>query len=328
MQSSGFLDLKSLMALNQTCKANMIDELSLVLLIENEITRDHGVKTIEEAIAFWRRVYHRYPLLKEWLERDYSMCTAARSQSIITVARYLSCMSSDAACYEVMLTKMLRTVPTQTERLRLLSEQDTYGMTFLHSVAEWGSPESLKTVLAICPKSECLRIVSREYAHGWTILHGVTYSGNPESVRLLLTLYPEAERVSAVTMTDVRGWTVLHCAARSGNFESVQTILDLYPESERLQALNMKSHDGEAVLHLVADLNIEYIKAVLSLFPESERLQALNNYNEGERTPLAFMSEETRDSIMEWLSQQSESSSGQKRLQDSALQDEEVDVES
>ena len=69
LQSSGFLDLKSLMALGQTCKANMIDELSLILLIENEITRQHGVKTMEEAIDFWINRCRNNPF-KKWLVRD------------------------------------------------------------------------------------------------------------------------------------------------------------------------------------------------------------------------------------------------------------------
>ena len=59
MRSSGFLDLKSLMALSQTCKAHALDELSLIIFIENEMTRNHGVQTMEEAIAFWRKVRQR-----------------------------------------------------------------------------------------------------------------------------------------------------------------------------------------------------------------------------------------------------------------------------
>ncbi len=45
LQSSGFLDLKSLIALSQTAKAHAFDELSLIMLIENEITRHHNVHT-------------------------------------------------------------------------------------------------------------------------------------------------------------------------------------------------------------------------------------------------------------------------------------------
>ena len=38
LQSSGFLDLKSLMALGRTAKSNAFDELSLIRLIEHELT--------------------------------------------------------------------------------------------------------------------------------------------------------------------------------------------------------------------------------------------------------------------------------------------------
>ncbi len=257
LQSSGFLDLKNLMALNRTCKANMIDELSVMLLIENEITRYHGVNTMKEAIDFWRLVCHRYPLLKQWLGRDGSNCVES-----ITVTRY---MLSDAALYEVMLAKMLRTVPTQPERLQLVSRK-----------CAWT---------------------------GETVLHCAAYSGNPESIRLILALYPETELLRIVNVQDDYGWVALHCAARSGNFESIETILDVYPESERLQALNTTNHEGETVWHRVADSNnIECIKAVLSLLPESQRLQAANRKNENGYAMLDDMNEETHTAIMRWLS--------------------------
>ncbi len=52
MQSSGFLDLRSLVALSRTCKAHAYDELSLIIFIENELTRNHGVQTMEDAIDY------------------------------------------------------------------------------------------------------------------------------------------------------------------------------------------------------------------------------------------------------------------------------------
>mgnify|MGYP001034896271 CR=1 FL=1 len=71
LQSSGFLDLQSLISLGQTCRANMIDELSLILLIENEMTRNHGQSTMKGAIDFWREVSSgSNSILKPWLERD------------------------------------------------------------------------------------------------------------------------------------------------------------------------------------------------------------------------------------------------------------------
>ena len=264
LQSSGFLDLKSLMALNRTCKANMIDEQSLILLIENELTRNHGVQTMEKALDFWRKMCHRYSMLKPWLERD------SNSKSMkITIFNLL-----DASRYEVMLGKMLRAVPTQSERLQLLSEKD---------------------------------------AHGRTLLHNTAISGHFKSLKTILSVYPESERLRAVNVQDCKGWTVLHCAALSGNFESIQTILDVYPEAERLQTLDMHNEYGEIVLHRVAESNnIECIKAVLSLYPESERLQAANRQDAMEFTVLDNMKPETRDSIVKWLSQQSENSSGPK----------------
>ncbi len=68
LQSSGFLDLQSLMALSRTCKAHALDELSLILLIENEITRSHGVSSLEEAIDLLHDLF-RIPCLKQWLNR-------------------------------------------------------------------------------------------------------------------------------------------------------------------------------------------------------------------------------------------------------------------
>ncbi len=56
LQSSCFLDLQSLMALCQTCKAHAFDELSFIRYIEHELTRDHDVHT-SEAIDFLKLVW-------------------------------------------------------------------------------------------------------------------------------------------------------------------------------------------------------------------------------------------------------------------------------
>ncbi len=121
LQSSGFLDLKSLMALSRTCKAHALDEQSLIQLIENEATRTHVhggsssvevvVKTMDEAIDFWRNIYRHRSLLKQWLERDGSGSGSGALESI----KVTRDMLIDALPYEVMLVQMLRTVPTESE---------------------------------------------------------------------------------------------------------------------------------------------------------------------------------------------------------------------
>ncbi len=296
MQSSGFLDLKSLMALNRTCKANAFDELSLIMLIENEITRHHGVKTMEEATVFWREICHNYVLLKRWLNRD---CGRSRTAGWIKVTKF---MLTDALPYEVMLSKMLRTTPTQSERLQQVSERDPFERTLLHRAALAGNAESIKTLLALCTESEGLKTTSMQDRNGWTALHCAAYSDNPELMKLILANYPESERLQAVSVTDNSGWTLLHCAVWSGNRESIETILALYPE--RLQGLDMPDRNGDTVLHWVTRANkVESTKVVFSLYPESERLQVLNKQNDKKKTPLELMSEKTHKAIMEWLSE-------------------------
>ncbi len=292
LQSSGFLDLKSLMALNRTGKVNAFDELSLTLFIENEITRSREVNTKEEAIAFCRMVYRR-PLLRQWLERDYESIQVSRE------------MLSIATRYEVMLAKMLRTVPTDSEQSQLLSEQGPLGRTLLYSVAESGNSESLKAILALYPESERSKVVSRKDGYGWTVLHCAARTGNPESIQFLLALYPDRGHFNAVKRQDRLGNTTLHCAGRSGNFESIETILASYPESEHLHALDKTNQFGETVLHRAAESNnIECIKSVLSLFPESQRLQVLNRRNAYRETVWDKMDATTRNTVSEWLSEE------------------------
>ena len=95
----------------------MIDEQSLILLIENEITRDHGVETMEEAIDFWRQLCQENPLLKQWLERDCSSSSSNDAEQSIQVTHD---MLADATLYKVMFAKMLRTIPIQPERFQQL----------------------------------------------------------------------------------------------------------------------------------------------------------------------------------------------------------------
>ncbi len=285
LQCSGFLDLKSLMALGQTCKANMIDELSIIQLIENEITRDHGVKTMEEAISFWRQLYRENPIiLKQWLERDYS----SSSNDAEKVIRVTHDMLADATRgrgpvpYDVMLGKMLRTIPTQAKRFQQLREQDIDGRTLLHYAGESGCLESLKAILAIYPESERIQAVSVEDVEKRTVLHCAALSGNAKSIKLILALYPESERLQAVNTHDTSAQTVLHFAARSGSREALEFVLSLHPcESERLRAVRMQNDVGQTSLHLATlagDVNC--VEAVLSLYPEAERLHAVSMQDE------------------------------------------------
>ena len=300
LQSSGFLDLKSLMALNRTCKANMIDELSLIQWIENEITRrHHGVETMQEAIAFCRTIFGN-ARLKQWLERD-------SGSIVIKVTRD---MLSAALLYEVMLAKMLRTVSRELERVQLVGKEFQTGRSLLHVAALAGRAESIKTILAVYPESERLHNVHMQDQFGWTALHCAVSSNNYEFVKLLLALHSETERLRAVNMQDRYGNTVLHCAARLGNRETIETILAVYPESERLQVVNTPNRYGETVLHCVAkSKTIESIKTVLSLYPDSERMQTVNVPDRTGNTVLNKMNKETRESIMEWLSQSESSAS-------------------
>ena len=179
LQSSGFLDLQSLMALSRTCKAHALDELSLILLIENEITRHHQVSTLEEAIHFLRGVYKRH-LLRQWLHRDDSTGTP------INPTQHMIC---EAVCYDVMLAKMLKTFP-ESERMQIVREFDKeYDKTLLHHAAESDNPASIKTILALYSESDLLHAMHKKDENGWTIVRYAVSSGNIECIKLILSLY-------------------------------------------------------------------------------------------------------------------------------------------
>ena len=273
LQSSGFLDLKSLIALSQACKANALDELSLIVLIENEITRNHGVKTMKEAIEYWRNVCRSKSLLKRWLERD--SCSSTTAESIKVTHDMLSC----ALPYEVMFSKMLRTVSTKLEQLKLVNEKSKFGKTILHEATTKSCHlESMKLILALLPEPERLKAVDMRNNNGWTALHYAAQSGNTDSLKTILAVFPESERLKAVGLQNRDGNTVLHVAARSCNRESLEFILSLYPESERLHVVRMQNALGQTALHLSRGLGC--LNTILSLYPESERLHAVRMQDE------------------------------------------------
>ncbi len=103
LQSSGFLDLKSLVALSQTAKAHAMDEQSLILLIENELTRSHEVQTMDEALDFLRQVFTRDSMSTQWLRRS-------TTEESIKVTRHMLHMALIRG-YDVMCSKMLRKIP-------------------------------------------------------------------------------------------------------------------------------------------------------------------------------------------------------------------------
>ena len=228
MQSSGFLDLKSLMALGLTCKANMYDELSLIVLIENEITRDHGASTMEEAIAFWRTVSSN-PWLRQWFNRDW---TVAASESIAVTPRMLS----EATCYDVMMAKMLRTDA-------------------LHRAAFFGNIESIRDILSFYPEPQQAQAVMMRDRSGGNVLHYAARAYSLQTnIHYFLDLLSESHQcLQALNMTDRSGRIVLHYAAQSGNAESVKTILALYPESHHSQILAMQDIYGGSIMHHAAE---------------------------------------------------------------------------
>ena len=232
LQNSGFLDLKSLMSLGQTCKANTIDERSLILLIENEITRDHKVQTKEEAITLLRQVC-RYPMLRQWLERDD--LAAVIGTATMTKLRQ-DMLSPAASYYGVMFIKMLRMFP-QTERFQIMSEQsDRIGRSLLHSAARSGDIHSIRGVLALFPESQHMEIVTMRDDKGRTALHWAAFARNPETVKYLLSVMSDDEQCfQAVTMQNAEGENVLHNAVLS--VESVEAIVSALPEAR------LGSHD-------------------------------------------------------------------------------------
>ncbi len=256
----------------------MIDELSLIQSIENEITRSHGVKTMGEAIAFLGEIYHKF-LLKRWLERD-SDCTTTVTQAM------LSC----ALPYEVMFSKMLRTVPTKLGQLKLVNEQSKWGgRTILHDAIKSDHLESLKLILALSPESECLLAMDLKDNKGCTALHYAAQSNNSQSIQLLLAVFPESECLLAMDLKDNKGCTALHYAAQSNNPQSIQLLLAVFPESERLKAVRVQDYDGNTVLHAAArSVNHESLQTVLLLYPHSERLRAVRMQNAKEQTVLHF----------------------------------------
>ncbi len=149
LQSSGFLDLKSLMALSRTCKSNAFDELSLILLIESEMTMNHGVQRIDEAIAFCKKVY-RLRVLRQWLERECDRATTMiPTQDMIATA----------VSYEVMLFKMLHRIP-ESERLQTVRKLDPPLLPLLYGAVMSDNPKSIEISLALFPESERSRIMS------------------------------------------------------------------------------------------------------------------------------------------------------------------------
>ncbi len=260
LQSSGFLDLRSLMALDLTSKANAIDELSLTLFIEHELTRNHKITTMEEAITLLRNV--SASLARRWLTRDQGQHGGA-----ITVTQD---MLSYATSYEVMLVKMLRTVP-ETERLQTVSKTDGDGMTLLHHAAKSGNHLSIRVLLALYPESERLLVVSNTDGRKDTVLHHAVYSGNLESIKTIIQLLPESERFQVVRMQNAFGSTMLHDESVSESCEMIQFILRLLPEAERLQLLSIPDWHEQTALHCAAESgNIVRLKNTLSLYQESE----------------------------------------------------------
>ncbi len=263
LQSSGFLDLMSLMSLSQTCKANALDELSLILLIENDLTLCHKVETMEEAIAFLKEVYRKSPEVKRWLNRE----------SFEKVTLNVE--------YDVMLAKLLRVEP-DSEHFRIVRQTDRREMNLLHHAAERGNFESVKVILDLLPESKRVQLLGTTYGRGRSLFDDAVRSKDIECVEYLLGIYPESERLKI--LKDRR---LLHVAADSGDVEWIRTILEFYPKSERQDVIRMQDSYGRTVLGRSVDSGSpEAIQFVLSLYPEPERFKVVSKQNQNGGTLL------------------------------------------
>ncbi len=241
--------------------------------------RNHGVQTMEEAIALLRKAYETEVVLIHgcYIRRNDNRVRIWLNRSDHTLLHPItSDMLSDAAPYEVMLSKMLRTAPEPKLLLLSVNEKVIRGQTPLHCVARSGNVASIKTVLNLYPKSEWLQVVNLEDNSKRAVLHYVAESGNVESLKFILSLYTKQEQLQSVrAKTSIFG-TLLHHAASSGNFECFNVVLDLYPESEHLTTVRVKDLFEKTALHYAASSgNVECIKTIIDLYPESERLQAV-----------------------------------------------------
>ena len=253
VQSSGFLDLRSLMALSQTCKAHALDELSLIQSIEHELTRDHKCRTMEEAIDFWKDTY-RQPLLKQWLDRDrHPLVLVVPSQGMLLAA----------VPYDVMFVKMLRLIP-RSVCFEVLIEKGKESRSVLHRAVNAGKHELVRAIFASLPTSEHYQAVTIRGSYGMTTLHYAGDSGNMECIKTVLDLYPESKYSSVLCAQTGYRRTVLHCAARSNNFELIKFLIELIPEAECHRVVEMKDQQGKTVLDLVSAATRESIMELLS----------------------------------------------------------------
>ena len=250
------------MALSHTCKAHALDELSLILWIENEVTRNHGVQTMEEAIAFCKGMYHPHSRWRPWL-----VCS---DPHFFRVTGNLL-MGAVSLHYDAMLAKLLQTIRTESRRIRMVNERDLDGYNLLQYAARTSNVECIKAILSVYPESMRLQALSTQSKDGRAVLHFAVLAGNLAAVDLILALYPESEHLQAVTMRDANGGTPLHCAARSDkSLETIKLLLNSLPESQRVEAVNIQDQNGDTALQLIqSSVSRESIMELLS-YPKGE----------------------------------------------------------
>lgn len=286
LQSSGFLDLKSLIALSRTSKEHAIDESSVILLIENELSRNHGATTFHEAMNYYWRA-HAWHRMKNWLERE--------SSSMVPDADTLV----RAGHFEVALAKMLRAFP-KSQHLKALHMVNEYGYTVLHTAARASNCDSIKLIMALYTDSahrQALHALSdvqhtvsydkdpgfqrselldlRDYG-GYAVLHYAHQSWNLDTIRYILELHTESQLLNVLAMQDRKQKTILHYAAYAYCHQAVELFLLLLhscPTSQYAQLLSMRDNDGNTVLHCAIPWNsFETIRHMIELSPESQRL--------------------------------------------------------
>lgn len=318
LQDIGLVDARLHRSLSLTSRHYQLKPYTLLQLIENEITTEHGLilparehfteqeayqTAIQAFIASCKEYYrlvNNKSVFHSWLNRE----------GLGSATSHILCDAADSG-YDVMLRKMLKQVPKEDWYWNkcLVSQSKNYyssmnddevydddlflplQMPLLHWALNSNKVAVVNTVLQAYPAQERLSAIqyinqgeNLDYdREGNTALHHAARCRHIEALRLLLNMYPQSEHYNVLMTRNALGNTVIQQAVYHFSYHEsiIAAVLELLPD--RLRYLSIKqccNNRNESILQYAARAGkSDDIQVLLNYYPREERLMALSQSN-------------------------------------------------
>ena len=254
-----------------------LEQSAICRLIESgngmHIAADHGHSEVVTCVLQSVSSELRQRLMKfKNFEGQIALHYAIRSGHTETVKCMLKELS-EGAMYEVMQVRsdagstafhygalgnnadimncLLLAIPSQEQRLKLLSIQDNKRQLPIDCAAKHVRPFAMKCIVNSISREQLLELMELEKICGNPVLHFAAFAGCTNTIKCMLQPLTRDQRYKLIKMTGRLGITAMHTAAWCGHIKTIQCMVDSVSTVKQKLLLDMRDMNNQTALEIV-----------------------------------------------------------------------------